>query len=105
ELKKLISMNLIEKTSVSTSGEITYSMKNPVIAFVYSFRNLTKDISRFAESINTIKEDIENEKKMIENMYGFDQVYQLVNILAKAIPFSLELIKIVEGELIKYQDE
>ena len=105
ELKELISMDLIEKTSVSASGEITYTMKNPIIAFVHSFKNLTKDISKFAESINTVKTDIENEKDLIENLHGFEPVYQLVNTLANAIPFSLELIKMIESELVKYQDE
>jgi len=32
ELKKLISLDLIEKTSVSNTGEITYIMKNPFSA-------------------------------------------------------------------------
>ena len=102
ELKKLISMNLLEKTSVSTTGEITYSMTNPIIAFVHSFSNLTDDISRFAKNIDAIKEDIEKEKVVIENLNGFDKVYQLVNVLANSIPFSLELIKMIEKELAIY---
>ena len=105
EIRKLISMNLIEKTSVSNTGEITYSMKDPIIAFTHSFSNLTRDISRFATSINSIKDDIEKEKGLIENLHGFDKIYQLVNALANAIPFSLELIKLVDKELINYQGE
>ena len=105
ELKELISMGLIEKTSVSTSGEITYSMKNPIIAFIHSFSNLTKDISRFAKKINAFKDDIKKEKVLIENLYGFDKIYQLVNVLANAIPFSLELIKMIEKDLINYQSK
>jgi len=105
ELKKLISMKLIEKTSVSNTGEITYSMKNPIIAFIHSFRNLTNDISKFAKRINTIKEDIEKDKIVIENLHGFDNVYQLINVLANSIPFSLELIKTIDIELANYQDE
>ena len=105
EIKKLISMDLIEKTGVSNTGEITYSMRNPIIAFVHSFRNLTNDISKFSVKINTIKEDIDNEKVLIENLHGFDKVYQLVNVLANSIPFSLELIKMIEKELINYQGE
>lgn len=105
EIKKLISMDLIEKISVSSTGEITYSMKNPIIAFVHSFRNLTNDISNFSKSINAIKNDIESEKDLVQNLHGFDKVYQLVNVLANAIPFSLELIQMIEKELINYQDE
>ena len=105
ELKKLISMDLIEKTSVSSTGEITYSMKNPITAFVHSFRNLTNDISKFAKSIDAIKDDIEGEKAYVQNLHGFDKVYQLVNVLANAIPFSLELIKKIEKELANYQEE
>lgn len=105
QLKELIFLDLIEKTSVSASGEITYSMKNPNIAFVHSFKNLSKDISKFATSIDAIKADIENEKDLIEDLHGFEPVYQLINTLANAIPFSLELIKMIESELIKYQDE
>ncbi len=105
ELNELISMNLIEKTSISTTGEITYSMRNPIIAFIHSFSDLTKGISGFADSINAIKDDIEKEKVMIENLHGFDKIYQFVNALANAVPFSLELIKKIENELLNYQDE
>ena len=105
EIKKLISMDLIKKTGVSNTGEITYSMKNPVIAFIHSFRDLTNDISEFAKKINTVKEDIEKEKVLIENLHGFDKVYQLVNTLANSIPLSLELIKLIEKELANYQEE
>ena len=105
EIKKLISMDLIEKSNVSTTGEITYSMKNPIIAFIHSFSNLTNDISRFAKDIDAIKENIENEKMLIKDLHGFDKIYQLINVLANAIPFSLELIKMIEKELISYQTE
>ncbi|MHA2284135.1 MAG: hypothetical protein ACXAC5_25120 [Promethearchaeota archaeon] len=105
EIKKLISLELIEKTGVSKTGEITYSMKNPVIAFIHSFRDLTSDISKFTKKINAIKEDIEEEKVLIENLHGFDKVYQLVNTLANSIPLSLELIKMIENELTNYQEE
>ena len=105
ELTKLISMGIIEKTNVSNTGEITYLMKNPIIAFVHSFSALTNDISKFAEKINAIKEDIEKEKDLIEKLDGFEKIYQLVNVLANSIPFSLELIKTIEKELAIYQGE
>ncbi|MBY9015128.1 MAG: hypothetical protein KGD68_05480 [Candidatus Lokiarchaeota archaeon] len=105
ELKKLISMDLIEKSNVSTTGEITYSMKNPIIAFIHSFSDLTNEISRFAKDINAIKENVENEKILIKDLYGFDKIYQLINALANAIPFSLELIKMIDKELAIYQGE
>jgi len=105
ELKKLISMALIEKTNVSNTGEITYLMKNPIIAFVHSFSNLMDDISKFAYKIDAIKDDIEKEKDLIEDLHGFDKIYQLVNVLANSIPFSLELVKTIQKELALYQDE
>ncbi len=105
EIRKLISLDLIEKTGVSNTGEITYTMKNPIIAFIHSFRDLSNDISKFAKKINAIKEDIERDKVSIEKLHGFDKVYQLVNVLAKSIPFSLELIKMIEKELINYQGD
>jgi len=105
EIRKLISLDLIEKTGVSNTGEITYTMKNPIIAFIHSFRDLSNDISKFAKKINAIKEDIERDKVSIEKLHGFDKVYQLVNVLANSIPFSLELIKMIEKELINYQGD
>jgi len=105
ELKKLISMALIEKTNVSNTGEITYLMKNPIIAFVHSFSNLMNDISKFADKIDAIKDDIEKEKDLIKDLHGFDKIYQLVNVLANSIPFSLELVKTIQKELALYQDE
>lgn len=105
EIKKLISMDLIEKTGVSNTGEITYSMKNPVIAFIHSFRDLTNDISKFAKKINTVKEDIDKEKVLIQDLHGFDKVYQLVNTLVNSLPLSLELIKLIEKELANYKEE
>ncbi|MHA1671723.1 MAG: hypothetical protein ACTSV5_14285 [Promethearchaeota archaeon] len=79
-------------------------MKNPIIAFIHSFSNLTKDISRFANKINAIKDDIEKEKDLIKDLYDFNKIYELINVLANSIPFSLELIKMIESELINYQD-
>lgn len=105
ELKKLISTDLIEKSNVSTTGEINYSMNNLIIAFVHSISDLTNDISRFDEAINVIKENIKNNKVLIENFHDFDKIYQLVNVLANSIPLSLELIKMIDKELINYQDE
>ena len=98
-------MNLIEKSNVSAKGEITYCMKNPIVAFIHSFSDLMNDISRFSKDINSIKEDIDNERILIENLYGFDKVDELVNVLANSIPFSLEIIKLVEKELVLYQGE
>ena len=54
ELKKLISMALIEKTNVSNTGEITYLMKNPIIAFVHSFSNLMNAVSYTHLTLPTI---------------------------------------------------
>lgn len=105
ELKKLISTDLIEKSNVSTTGEINYSTNNLIIAFFHSISDLTNDISRFDEAINVIKENIKNNKVLIENFHDFDKIYQLVNVLANSIPLSLELIKMIDKELINYQDE
>ena len=63
------------------------------------------DISIFANKIDAIKDDIEKEKDLIEDFHGFDKIYQLVNVLANSIPFSLELIKTIQKELAIYQDE
>ena len=80
-------------------------MKNPIIAFVHSFSDLTNDISKFANKIDALKDDIEKEKDLIKDLHGFDKIYQLVNVLANSIPFSLELIKTIKNELAIYQDE
>ena len=63
------------------------------------------DISKFAYKIDAIKDDIEKEKDLIEDLHGFDKIYQLVNVLANSIPFSLELVKTIQKELALYQDE
>ena len=63
------------------------------------------DISIFANKIDAIKDDIEKEKDLIEDFHGFDKIYQLVNVLANSIPFSLELIKTIQKELAIYQDQ
>lgn len=78
ELKNLLSTDIIEKSNVSSTGEITYSMKNSIIAFTHSFSNLTSDISKFTEDIDVIKENIEKEKILIKDLYGFDKIYQLI---------------------------
>jgi len=37
-------------------------------------------------------------------LHGFGKVYQLVNTLANSIPLSLELIKMIEKELVNYEE-
>jgi len=103
ELKKLVEMGVIEKTNVSSTGEITYSMKSAAKAFVHSFINSTQDIFYFIKEMVELKLEMDAQRNELEKLHGFNEIYQIINLYSISMPFILELIKLLEKELAGFE--
>ncbi len=100
ELKNLVEMSFIEKTNISSMGEITYSMKSATKAFLINFLNAQKDIYEFYNEINDLKTEMEAERSELESLYGYKDLYDIISLFTISLPLTSEIIKILEKELI-----
>ena len=99
ELKKLVDMNLIEKTNISSKGEITYSMQSATDAFLKNFLNAQREIFDFFDEIGEVKKKMETERDVIENLYRFNDIYDLISLFTASLPLVVKVIKALEKEL------
>ena len=99
ELKKLIDAEIIRKSKVSSTGEITYTLDSVEFAFVHAFYNAQKDLVDFDEKLAELKADIEKNLNVINDLNGFDEINQIVNLFSLSMPFTLGLYKMLEEEL------
>jgi len=99
ELKGLLDMGVIERSKVSNTGEITYTLKSVEFAFIHHFVNTYKTILEFDKELAKLKNDMDLNKNELENTNGFKDIYQIVSIFGKAMPFTLKLMEILEKEL------
>jgi DNA-binding transcriptional regulator GbsR (MarR family) len=99
ELKKLVDMNLIEKSKISSKGEITYSMQSATKTFLKNFLNAQKEIFDFFDEIEEVKKQMEIEREEIENLHGFDDVYDLISLFTASLPLVVKVIEALDKEL------
>ncbi len=99
ELKKLVENAFIEKSKISRTGEITYSMDSPKKAIIKNFFNSQKEIFDFYNELNELKKEMNAEKNEIENLYGYTDVYELLTLLTASLPLTMKVIEVLEKEL------
>ena len=99
ELKKLIDAKVIRKNKVSSTGEITYTLDSVEFAFIHAFYNAQKDLVDFDKELAELKADIEKNLNDINDLNGFDEINQIVNLFSLSMPFTLGLYKMLEEEL------
>lgn len=99
EVKKLVEKAFIEKSKISRTGEITYSMISPKKAFIKNFFNLQKEIFDFYNELNELKKEMDAEKNEIEDLYGHTDVYELLTLLTASLPLTMKVIEVLEKEL------
>lgn len=99
ELKKLTDAEVIRKSKVSNTGEITYTLDSVEFAFVHAFYNSQKDLVDFDKELAKLKAEIESNIEDLKDLNGFDEIYQIVNLFSLSMPFTLGLYKMLEEEL------
>ncbi|MFX1450338.1 MAG: hypothetical protein ACFFCM_05825 [Promethearchaeota archaeon] len=92
-LKTLRKWDLIEKTSVSSTGEYTYSMNSIERANKNYFNKIIEEMTQNKKPLEEIKEILENERKKLKNLRGYDKLSYLVPLFLQAIKINIEIME------------
>ncbi len=100
ELRNMIKQGIIEKSQVSSSGEITYTMNSIRLGLINSNINTINETAIYMENILLgIKSELEKQKKELEELRGFQEIYKIVNLFLYSVGFSKSLLGLLEEEL------
>ncbi|MFX1568248.1 MAG: hypothetical protein ACFFCV_07760 [Promethearchaeota archaeon] len=92
-LKTLRKWGLIEKTSVSSTGEYTYSMNSIERANKNYFNKIIDEMTQNKKPLEEVKEFLDNEGKNLKNLRGYDKLSYLVPLFLKAIEINIEIME------------
>jgi len=92
-LKTLRKWGLIEKTSVSSTGEYTYSMNSIERATKNYFNKIIDEMTQNKKPLEEVKEVLENEGKRLKNLRGYDKLSYLVPLFLQAIKINIEIME------------
>ena len=92
-LKTLRKWGLIEKTSVSSTGEYTYSMNSIERATKNYFNKIIDEMTQNKKPLEEVKEVLENEGKRLKNLRGYDKLSYLVPLFLQAIKINIEVME------------
>ncbi len=104
ELKDLLNKGLIEKKSVSDTGQITYSMERVDGAYMKLFSKMINETLKWENIFVEMKKNLDNNEDKLKEFNGYDKVY---NFLEFYIPFieifkkSFEFYEKLENEINK----
>jgi len=98
ELKKLLDQGFIEKSSISSKGEITYTMKSASRAFIMNFLNSQREIFGFFNEINELKEEMDLEKEKLGEHHGYKDIYDVLSLFSSSLPLVETVIQELEKE-------
>jgi DNA-binding transcriptional regulator GbsR (MarR family) len=98
ELKKLLDQGFIEKSSISSKGEITYTMKSASRAFIMNFLNSQKEIFGFFNEINDLKDEMDSEKEALNGLLGYNYIYDVFSLFSSSLPLVETVIEELENE-------
>ena len=92
-LKTLRKWGLIEKTSVSSTGEYTYSMNSIERATKNYFNKITDEMTQNKKPLEEVKEILESERENLKNLRGYDKLSYLVPLFLQAIKVNIEIME------------
>lgn len=99
EVKRLTKNRIIEKTKISRTGEIIYSMKSVVTAFLNSdIDTIKKDINLMEDDLYAFKSELENDKHELKSVKGFNKINQMISLFLYSISFYKFIEKLFEEE-------
>ena len=100
-LKELVKAGYILKSRTSSTGEITYSMKSIILAYLTAHVDAIKVSMRMGEDIEIIKVDLEDNKSELEDLNGYDILCKWVDNFLEIIadPTQKELVSQMEKKM------
>lgn len=92
-LKTLRKWGLIEKTSISSTGEYTYSMNSIESANRKYFNKIIDEMTQNKKPLEEIKKSLESDREKLKNLKGYDKLSYLVPLFVKAIKINVEIME------------
>ncbi len=92
-LKILRKWRLIEKTSVSNTGEYTYSMDSVEKSCKNYFHLIIEEMSQNIKPLEEIQETLKQKGEKIKNLRGYDKISYLIPLFLKAIKVNIEVME------------
>ena len=92
-LKTLRRWKLIERSSVSNTGEYTYSMDSVERSCRNYFHLIVEELSQNLEPLEEIQEILEQKGETIKSLKGYDELSYLIPLFLKAIKINIEIME------------
>ena len=99
-LKELVKTRYIQKSRTSSTGEITYSMRSIILAYLTAHLDAIKISMKMGEELEMIKADLEKNKRELEVLNGYDVLCKWVDNFLEIIadPTQKELVSRLENQ-------
>ncbi|MFX0023546.1 MAG: hypothetical protein ACFE9S_14565 [Candidatus Hermodarchaeota archaeon] len=92
-LKTLRKWRLIEKTSVSSTGEFTYSMESIERSCRNYFHNIIEEMTQSVKQLEEILDILKQEGEKIKELRGYDIISHLIPLFLQAIKINVEIME------------
>ncbi|MFW9900129.1 MAG: hypothetical protein ACFFDY_02435 [Candidatus Thorarchaeota archaeon] len=92
-LKTLRKWGLIEKTSISSTGEYTYSMNSIERANKNYFNKIIDEMTQNKKPLEEVKKILESEREKLKNLKGYNKLSYLVPLFLQAIKINIEVME------------
>ena len=97
EIHKMLENEIIEVMKTSDSGQITYSMNSVPNAFMKFNKSVINNLLKWENELNSIKYELDKNKKEFENFKGFKGMFDFVNIIQPIMPLYKEILEIINN--------
>jgi DNA-binding transcriptional regulator GbsR (MarR family) len=85
EVNLFLEMGLIEKADVSKKGKIIYSANSAGLILLKFSKSIISIMVKWEQELDQMKEDLENNKRSLENEVGFDRIIELIDYFSDAV--------------------
>ncbi|MFW9895513.1 MAG: hypothetical protein ACFFD7_06895 [Candidatus Thorarchaeota archaeon] len=96
EVNLLLESGLIEKADISEKGKITYGAESAGIILLKFAKFIIGRMAKWDQDLQKLKKDLEENKRNLENLKGYTQLYEICDSLVKAVSKYRMLIKILD---------
>lgn len=97
EINKMLENEIIEVIKISESGQIIYSMNSVPNAFMKFNKSVINNILKWENELNSIKYELDKNKKEFENFKGFKEMFDLINVIQPIMPLYKDSLEIINN--------
>jgi DNA-binding transcriptional regulator GbsR (MarR family) len=99
EVNSLLENGLIEKSSISEKGKITYGAESAGIMLLKFSRSVINRMAKWKDALHYMKRELKDNKSKLENLYGYTRIYKLNEYLLDSILNYKRVVEILDKVL------